>query len=53
MNSVGSRSMGRSTKFSQRVLELNDKQKIIKWEEMLNEYFKEGIHGFQAMRNLR
>ena len=37
LGSIGgtSRSMSRMTKLHQRVLELNDKQKISKWEEIL------------------
>ena len=54
-NSVSgtSRSIGRSTKFNQRVLEINDKQKMAKWEDMLAEYFGEGMQGFNEMRSLR
>jgi len=54
-HSVGgtSKSIGRSTKFMQRVQELSDRQKISKWEEMLSDYYKEGMQEFYAMRSLR
>ena len=55
LHSVGgtSRSIGRSTKFFQRVQEISDKQKIAKWEDMQAEYYAEGMTEFNAMRNLR
>ena len=55
LHSVGgtSKSIGRSTKFQQRVQEITDKQKLSKWEEMLAEYFCEGMQEFNSMRNLR
>ena len=55
MQSVGgsTRSMARSTRLAQRIQELNDKQKIARWEGMLAEYFSAGMQGFNAMRNLR
>ena len=55
VQSVGgsTRSMARSARLSQRIQELNDKQKIARWEEMLAEYFSAGMQGFNAMRNLR
>ena len=55
MHSVGgtSKSMGRSTKFMQRIQELSDRQKVTKWEEMLQEYYSEGMQSFNAMRMLR
>ena len=55
MHSVGgtSKSIGRSTKFMQRVMELSERQKIAKWEEMQTEYYTEGMQAFHAMRCLR
>lgn len=55
LHSVGgtSKSIGRSTKFFQRVQEISDKQKIMKWEEMQADYYSEGMTEFNAMRNLR
>jgi len=45
LHSVGgtSKSIGRSTKFFQRVQEINEKQKITKWEDMLSEYYSESM----------
>ena len=53
--SVGgtSKSVSRISKLHQRVQEINDKQKVAKWEDMLTQYFSEGIQEFNAMRNLR
>ena len=55
LHSVGgtSKSMGRSTKFFQRIQEINDKQKVAKWEDMLSDYYSESMKEFNAMRNLR
>ena len=55
LHSVGgtSKSMGRSTKFFQRVQEINDKQKITRWEDMLAEYYTESMKEFSAVRSLR
>ena len=55
LHSVGgtSKSIGRSTKFQQRIQEITGKQKLSKWEEMLAEYFREGMQEFNTMRNLR
>lgn len=55
MHSVGgtSRSIGRSTKLFMRIQELNDKQKLAKWEEMLSNYYTTGMQEFNAMRSLR
>ena len=53
--SVGgtSKSVSRISKIHQRIQELNDKQKIYKWEEMLTAYYSEGMQEFNSMRNLR
>ena len=55
LHSVGgtSKSIGRSTKFMQRIQELSERQKISKWEDMLVEYYREGMQEFNALRNMR
>ena len=55
LHSVGgtSKSIGRSTKFMQRIQELSERQKVTKWEEMLAEYFSEGMQEFNSLRNMR
>jgi len=53
--SVGgtSKSVSRFSKLHQRVQEINDKQKLYKWEEMLTTYYSEGMQEFNSMRILR
>ena len=55
LHSVGqtSKSYARSSKFMQRVQEISDNQKVTKWEEMLRDYYADGMKEFHAMRNLR
>lgn len=55
MASVGgtSKSFNRSAKVFQRVQEINDKQKMAKWEEMLADYFTVAMQEFNGVRNLR
>lgn len=36
-----------------RVYEINDLEKGIKWEQMINTYYKEGLQCFNMMRLLR
>ena len=48
-----SRSFAKSSKILQRVSEITDHQKKIKWEEMLSTYYGEGMQQFNLMRNLR
>ena len=48
-----SKSVSRISKLHQRVFEINDKQKVQRWEEMLTQYYREGMREFNSMRNLR
>lgn len=52
-HSITSKSVSRFSKLHQRVQEINEKQKMSKWEEMLAQYFSEGMEEFNSMRNLR
>lgn len=48
-----SRSFAKSSKLLQRMSEITDGQKRVKWEEMLSLYYGEGIQQFNMMRNMR
>jgi hypothetical protein len=43
----------RSSKLLKRVYEINEKEKVSRWEQMVNVYYKEGVQCFNMMRLLR
>lgn len=42
-----------SSRIMRRMYEINDTEKAIKWEQMVNNYYKEGMQGFSLIRSLR
>jgi len=43
----------RSSKLLKRVYEINDHEKVGRWEQMVNTYYREGVQCFNMMRLLR